>query len=87
MNEKIVKRVYNMAEKFVSEKKTVREVATDFGVSKSTAHKDLTERLSQLNDKLYETVDNLLQYNKSVRHIRGGISTKNKFSIKENEES
>ncbi len=86
MNEKIVKRVYSMAEKFVSEKKTVREVATDFGVSKSTAHKDLTERLSQLNDELFENVDSLLQYNKSVRHIRGGISTKNKFeNLKEEE--
>ncbi len=79
VNDTIVKRVFNMAEKFINERKTVREIADDFGVSKSTAHKDLTERLYELNHNLFHSVDTILQYNKSVRHIRGGISTKNKF--------
>ncbi len=79
MNDRISERVRGMAKQFVDNKTTVREVASQFGVSKSTAHKDLTERLSEVDPNMYEQVDELLQYNKSTRHIRGGNSTKEKY--------
>ena len=53
--------------------------AKKFGVSKSTVHKDISERLSRLNPKLSEKVREVLDENKAQRHIRGGIATKNKY--------
>lgn len=49
------------------------------GCSKSTVHKDLTERLPEINRQLFEKVKELLEYNKSIRHIRGGESTKLRY--------
>ena len=63
----------------LKEKITVREVAKIVGCSKSTVHKDLTERLPYIDFALYEEVKDLLDYNKTVRHIRGGLSTKLKY--------
>lgn len=59
---------------------TVRKAAKKFGVSKSTVHMDVTERLKKLNPLLYKQVREILELNKSERHIRGGIATKEKYS-------
>ena len=58
---------------------TVRAAAKQFGVSKSTVHKDLTERLEKINPALYQQVRQLLDRNKAERHIRGGMATRRKY--------
>ena len=61
---------------------TVRQAAKHFGISKSTVHKDVTERLAQvegISQDLYNDVRKLLDQNKSERHIRGGMATKEKY--------
>ncbi|HHZ17893.1 MAG TPA: stage III sporulation protein D [Acholeplasmataceae bacterium] len=78
-------RVLKAAEIFLSDKSTVRGVAKQVDCSKSTVHKDLTERLPLLNQNLFLEVRNLLEYNKSIRHIRGGEATRRKF-IRERQE-
>src|SRR5690625_4587009 len=65
----------------VETKKTVRMIAKEFGVSKSTVHKDLTERLPEINAELAKQVKEILEYHKSVRHIRGGEATKRKYAL------
>lgn len=79
MNEHIINRVLDVAHYILKYKGTVRSVASIFNVSKSTIHKDLTERLLELDGNLYKEVRSLLDYNKAVRHIRGGKSTKLKY--------
>lgn len=59
--------------------KTVREIADVFKVSKSTVHKDLHERLINIDKNLYNEVDKILKYHTDIRHIRGGESTKKKY--------
>ncbi|MBQ6687398.1 MAG: sporulation transcriptional regulator SpoIIID [Bacilli bacterium] len=59
--------------------KTVREVASEFNVSKSTVHKDLQERLPKINQELFSKVQDLMQQHIEERHLRGGESTKNKY--------
>ena len=63
----------------VENKATVRSVATRFGISKSTVHKDVTDNLRKVDMVLYENVREILQKNKSERHIRGGEATRNKY--------
>ena len=58
---------------------TVRAAAAKFGVSKSTVHKDITERLAKKNPRLYREVKKILERNKSERHLRGGEATKRKY--------
>ena len=58
---------------------TVRQAAKKFGVSKSTVHKDVTERLYSVNRPLYEQTQRVLAQNKSERHLRGGAATKAKY--------
>ena len=58
---------------------TVRKTAKIFGISKSTVHKDVTERLEKVNHALFLEVKKVLDQNKSERHIRGGIATREKF--------
>ena len=58
---------------------TVRAAAKVFKISKSTVHKDVTERLYNIDRELYRQVDNVLQKNKSERHIRGGLATRRKY--------
>ena len=58
---------------------TVRAAAKVFGVSKSTVHKDVTERLSRDNPALYKQVKAVLEKNKAERHIRGGLATRRKY--------
>ena len=65
----------------IENKATVRETAKKFGISKSTVHKDITEKLSKLNYELYEKVEHILNVNKSERHIRGGEATKKKYQL------
>ena len=79
MNANINKRVIEEAEYVIETGKTVREVARIFGVSKSTVHKDLHERLKLIDDKLYKQVDEIMKYHIDVRHLRGGESTKKKY--------
>lgn len=75
-------RPIEIANVILKNKATIREVAKIMGISKSTVHKDLTERLPKLDLSLYEKVRLLLNYNNEIKHIRGGISTKMKY-IKE----
>ena len=60
---------------------TVRSAARFFGVSKSTVHKDLTYKLNYINPALYNSVKQVLEINKSQRHLRGGEATKRKYQI------
>lgn len=60
---------------------TVRTAAQHFGISKSTVHKDLSQRLPQYNMRLYQQVRQVLDINKSQRHIRGGMATKRKYQL------
>jgi len=58
---------------------TVRQAAKQFGISKSTVHKDITERLEQINPGLAREARKVLDVNKSERHIRGGLATREKY--------
>ena len=79
MNSLILKRVLDEANYMLNTKETIREVAAVFNVSKSTVHKDLHERLRDINFELFEQIDSILKYHIDVRHIRGGQSTKKKY--------
>ncbi len=79
MNSSIYKRVINEANHVIETNNTIRETAKEFNVSKSTVHKDLQERLLDINTKLYEQVSSILDYHTKIRHIRGGESTKKKY--------
>ena len=79
MNSLIIKRVIDEANYMLETKKTIREIAKVFNVSKSTVHKDLHERLVDINFNLYNEIDSILKYHIDVRHIRGGQSTKEKY--------
>lgn len=79
MNTVIHDRVLKMADILLLEQTTIREVAKKVGYSKSTVHKDLTIKLPKIDYNLYLNVKKLLDYNKMIRHIRGGESTKHKY--------
>ncbi len=68
-----------LGEYILQSKATVRLVAQRFGVSKSTVHKDVSERLKYINPSLYKDVKAILELNKAQRHIRGGLATKKKY--------
>ena len=68
-----------LANYLVENKATVRAVAGRFGISKSTVHKDVTERLIQINPALAGSARKVLDVNKSERHIRGGLATREKY--------
>ena len=72
-------RAVRLGEYIVAHKATVRGAAQAFGISKSTVHKDLSERLPTINRSLYEQVKAILNENKAERHIRGGIATRRKY--------
>ena len=72
-------RACDLAEYRLANNTTVRAAAKQFGVSKSTVHKDLTERLEKINPALYQQVRQLLDRNKAERHIRGGMATRRKY--------
>ena len=82
MVDKIQKRVYELAVYIIETGATVRNAAQKFGISKSTVHKDLSQRLPGFNQALYHQVRKVLDLNKAQRHIRGGMATKQKYSQK-----
>jgi len=78
----IWKRVLDVSNHIFRTKDTVRDTAMLFGVSKSTVHKDVTERLPRVNADLAARVRHVLDFNKSERHIRGGAATRQKYMEK-----
>ncbi len=80
MKEYIEERVLETAEYIIENNATVRMCAKQFGISKSTVHKDVSERLLTINGELYKEVRKVLDVNKQERHIRGGMATKEKYS-------
>ena len=76
MKDYISKRVIELAEYIITNKSTVRDAAKRFGISKSTVHKDITERLEKINKNLYNEARKILDVNKAERHLRGGMATK-----------
>jgi putative DeoR family transcriptional regulator, stage III sporulation protein D len=81
----IKERTIKIGKYIVETRKTVRVIAKEFGVSKSTVHKDLTERLPEINPDLANEVKGILDYHKSIRHLRGGEATKMKYQKEEKE--
>ncbi len=80
MRTDIEERALRLAEYITENRATVRAAAKKFGVSKSTVHKDITERLENVSPELSSRVRELLDQNKAERHIRGGMATKEKFA-------
>jgi len=82
MADTIQRRACELAVYIIETGATVRTAARHFGISKSTVHKDLSQRLPQHNMLLYKQVRLILEENKAQRHIRGGIATKKKYEKK-----
>lgn len=82
MHDYIKERTIKIGHYIIETRNTVRKIAKEFGVSKSTVHKDLTERLPEINPELASEVKEILEYHKSVRHLRGGEATKIKYKRK-----
>ena len=79
MNDTVELRAIELAEYIIKNKATVRAAAKKFGISKSTVHTDVSNRLKKTNPSLYHDVRKVLDLNKAERHIRGGLATKQKF--------
>lgn len=79
MKENVDDRAMLLGEYIAANKTTVRQTAKQFGVSKSTVHKDVTDRLKRLDPRLYGEVAKILEINKQERHIRGGLATRRKY--------
>ncbi len=79
MYESIRNRIIEEAMCMLESKKTIREIAKESSISKSTIHKDLSQRLQEVDENLYEEVKEIIEDHKKVRHIRGGESTKIKY--------
>jgi putative DeoR family transcriptional regulator (stage III sporulation protein D) len=77
----VEERAAMLGEYIIESKATVRSTAKKFGISKSTVHKDVSQRLKSINPALYREVKEVLEINKSERHIRGGLATKNKYLL------
>jgi len=82
MNKDIINRVLEESNYIIETKDTIRDIAKVFNVSKSTVHKDLKERLLEIDIELYNKVSSILKYHLDIRHIRGGNATKAKFLSK-----
>lgn len=82
MQDYIQKRVLEISQYILESSATVRQTATVFGVSKSTVHKDVTERLPLINEMIATRVRQILETNKAERHLRGGEATKKKYGTK-----
>ena len=83
MHDYIKDRTLKIGKYLVETKKTVRVITKEFGVSKSTVHKDLTERLPELHPELANEVKEILNHHKAIRHLRGGEATKMKYQLYE----
>lgn len=79
MKDYIEERAILLANYIIENQTTVRAAAKKFGISKSTVHKDVTERLHEINLGLYNQVQPILAKNKAERHLRGGMATKEKY--------
>ena len=79
MQDYIQKRVMDISNYILESQATVRQTATIFGVSKSTVHKDITERLPVINEMVAKQVRDILENNKAERHLRGGEATRKKY--------
>ena len=79
MKQAVEERALELGEYIIESRSTVRSAAKKFGISKSTVHKDVSQRLRTLNPALYSEVKEVLEYNKAERHLRGGLATKNKY--------
>lgn len=79
MKNAIEQRACDLAAYIIRRRATVRAAAKEFGISKSTVHKDVKERLRLVDPDLYAQVMRVLCYNKSVRHLRGGEATRQKY--------
>lgn len=85
MQDYILQRVMEITNYIIETGFTVRQTAQVFGVSKSTVHKDITERLPQINTNLYREIRVVMERNKAERHIRGGEATRQKYLSKKKE--
>ena len=83
MKDYIEERVLEVAKYIIDSRATIRKTAKVFGVSKSTIHKDMTERLPKINPDIAEEAKSILDLNKAERHIRGGKATKLKYKVVE----
>lgn len=79
MNKEVIKRVEEVSDYILKTKKTIRETAKNFKVSKSTIHKDINERLKELDLKKYHEIELIFNEHIKIRHILGGQSTKKKY--------
>lgn len=79
MRDNMEQRARDLAVYIIEHQTTIRAAAKHFGISKSTVHKDLSERLDRCSHGLYLEVKKVLEVNKAERHIRGGIATRNKY--------
>ncbi len=84
MKEQPNKRAVMLGQYIIEHKATVCAAAGKFGISKSTVHKDVSERLKIVAPQLYEQVKEILEINKQERHIRGGLATKRKYLLLRN---
>ncbi len=80
MKSYIEERAVEIAIYIIENNATVRQAAKHYGISKSTVHKDVTERLDHINANLAHEVRKVLDLNKAERHIRGGLATKEKYA-------
>ena len=83
MKDYIEERAIKVANYIIESNATVRQTAKKFGISKSTVHKDVTDRLMQINPSLASDARQVLDLNKSARHIRGGMATREKYLHKQ----
>lgn len=83
----MIKRALMNAEYILETRATVRDCAERFGTSKSTVHKDVTERLKDIDRALYLKVKSVLEFNLSERHLRGGVATREKYLRQKEEKS
>ena len=81
MKDYIDERTIEVAKYIIGNNATVRQAAAVMGISKSTVHKDITERLPEINKGLANDVRHILDVNKAERHIRGGLATRKKYII------
>lgn len=79
MDETIIRRCVTVAQYMLEKRATVRQAASKFGLSKSSVHKDMCQRLPKIDARLARQVAALLEYNKAVRHLRGGEATKRRY--------
>ena len=79
MDESITRRCVTVAQYMLERRATVRQAAAKFGLSKSSVHKDMCQRLPKIDARLARQVASLLEYNKAVRHLRGGEATRRRY--------